>query len=165
NRILELFEDNKNLINCPHFETIVEQIELSQGKPTQEVLAHIQKCTECSNYFSFWQEMEQVISWNNSQMGKAIISEWEQQQSIQKIKQSIKKKQYQKKLLIWSALSIAAGILFLILALFYFIPATQPPSVQAIEQPASTQLPVSGYSGNSIPYDTAPEIRTPDKDL
>lgn len=164
-KILELFEGNKKLINCPQFEIIAEQIELSQGKPTQEVFAHIQECSVCSDYFSFWQEMEQVISWHHSQTGKAIITEWEQVQSFQKIKQRIKKEQHQKKLLLWSALSIAAGILFLILALFYFIPATQAPSVQAIEQPSPTQHPSSDYSGNSIPYNTTPEIRTPDKDM
>lgn len=164
-KILGLFEDNKRLINCPQFETVAEQIELSQGKPTQEVLAHIQKCSDCNDYFSFWQEMEQVIAWHNSQTGKEMITEWEQVQSIHKIKQRIKKEQHQKKLLLWSVLSIAAGILFLMLALFYFIPATQAPSVQAVEQPAPTQLPSSGYSGNSIPYNTAPAIRTLDKDM
>jgi len=164
-RILELFEDNKKLINCPQFETVAEQIELSQGKPPQEILVHIQECSDCSNYFSFWQEMEQVISWHNSQTGKAMITEWEQAQSIQKIKQRIRKEQHRKKLLLWSALSIAAGILFLMLALFYFIPATQAPSVQAIEQPAPTLIPSSDYSGNSIPYNTEPETRIPDKDM
>lgn len=164
-KILRLFEDNKNFINCPQFEAVAEQIESSQGKLKQEVLAHIQECPDCSDYFAFWQEMEQIISWHNSQTGKAIITEWEQAQSIQKIKQRIKKEQHQKKLLLWSALSIAAGILFLMLALFYFIPATQAPSVQAIEQPAPNQLPSSDYSGNSIPYNTTPETRTPDKDM
>lgn len=163
-KVLELYEDNKELIKCPQFEIVVEQIELSDGNPSKEVQAHIQKCPECSNYFIFWQEMEQIIQWHTSETGKEIISEWEREQSIYKIKQSIRKEKQRKKILLWSALSIAAGILFLMLAIFYFIPATQAPSVQAVEQP-SAQTPASDYSGSSIPYNTTPETRVLDKDM
>lgn len=163
-KIFELYEDNKDLINCPQFEDVVEQIELSEGKPSQEIKAHIQECPECSDYFAFWQEMAQIIQWHTSETGKEIISEWEREQSIHKIQQSIRKEKQRKKILLWSALSIAAGILFLMLAIFYFIPATHAPSVQAVEQP-SAQTPSSDYSGSSIPYNTTPETRTLDKDM
>jgi len=159
---LELYEDNK--VNCPQFENVVEQIELSGGKPSQEIKEHIQECRECRDYFIFWQELEQIIQWHTSETGKEIISEWERQQSIHKIQQTIRKEQQRKKMFLWSALSIAVGILFLMLAIFYFIPATQAPSVQAVEQPSS-QTPSPDYSGSSIPYNTTPEIRELDKDL
>ncbi|GEM_PF-1168327 len=164
-RVLEPFGDKRKQIVCPQFEEITEQIELSQGKPTHELLEHIQRCSHCNEYFSFWQEIEKVINWHKSQTGREMISEWEQQIAIQKIKQTLKKEQQHKKILLWSAISIAAGILFLMLALFYFIPATQAPSVQAIEQPSSVQIPSPDYSGESIPYNTTPEPRIPDKDM
>lgn len=164
-KIFELFEDRKDSITCPQFESIVEQIELTEGKPSPEVKAHIQECSECSDYYTFWQEMERIIHWHTSDTGKEIISEWEQQKSIHRIQQSVRKEQQRRKILLWSALSVAVVILFLMLAIFYFIPATQAPSVQAIEQPSSVQSPPTDYSGSSIPYNTAPETKVPDKDI
>lgn len=161
----ELLENTQRSIRCPQFETVVEQIEITEGNPPHEILKHIQECPDCNDYFNFWRGLEQVVHWHTPTKEKEMLSEWEKQQSIHKIQQAIRKKQQQRKMLLWSALSVAVSLLFLILAVFYFIPATQTPSVQAIEQPSAIEHPSTGYSGSSIPYDTTPKNKIPNKDM
>jgi len=164
-RDFDILENCKKEGECPQLDTIVEQIEMTQGDVSEEVLKHIHTCPQCNDYFSFWKKTEGLFQWYATEKGKEGISEWEQQISIQKIKQEIKKNKKQKKIILWSLLSVTAAALLLMLAMFYFVPSTQAPSVQAIEQPSQNELPTSTYSGSSIPYDTAPEKKIPDKDM
>ncbi len=161
----KLFPNNDNTITCPEFEKIAEQIELSEGKPAEEILEHIQKCPDCREYFSFWQDIENVIQQYHSQPKKETISEWERQKSIHHIKQSIQKDRQRKKVLLWSVLSIAAGIVFLMLAIFYLIPDSQPPSVQAVEQNITPPPTTIEHTEGATSHTITPVRKIPDKDM
>lgn len=156
---------NQEKEECPQFDSIVEQIEMTKGNVSEEILKHIHTCHQCNDYFSFWKKTEGLFQWHADERGKGEISEWERQISIQKIKQAINKSRKQKRIILWSLLSITAAALLIVLAMLYFVPSTQAPSVQAIEQPSQNELPTSTYSGSSIPYDTTPEKKIPDKDM
>ncbi|HOK09324.1 MAG TPA: hypothetical protein PLT82_05690 [Candidatus Hydrogenedens sp.] len=150
---------------CPLFESVCEHIETNGGNISEEIATHIKSCPSCREYYEFWQEFELFIEASPKETDEDVISEWEKQISIQKVRHQIHHRAKQKKIIVWGLLTAVAGIVFLILALFYFIPSTQAPSVQAIEQPSIIEKPSSDYSGNSIPYNTTPEKRLPDKDM
>ncbi|HOV34143.1 MAG TPA: hypothetical protein PLX23_12360 [Candidatus Hydrogenedens sp.] len=161
----DTLKNHRKTEECPQFDSIVEQIEITQGNVSEEVLKHIQDCPQCNDYFLFWKKTEGLFQWYATEKGKSEISEWERQISIQKIKQTINRSRRQKKAILWGLLSVTAVALLLVIAMLYFVPSTQAPSVQAIEQPSQKELPSSTYSGSSIPYDTTPEKKTPDKDM